>query len=113
MLEYPDVSHYTPVKLTGAPAAVAKATQGATYVDPTYANHRKQAAALGIPFSAYHWFDNTDPTAQQRLASGDAVNVAARLEQSAPAGQVLLGPETRLLVRDAVRVERLQHVGCA
>ena len=41
----------------------------------------------------------------ETLVTGDAVNVAARLEQSAPAGEVLLGSETRLLVRDAVRVE--------
>jgi len=44
----------------------------------------------------------------ETLVTGDAVNVAARLEQSAPAGEVLLGSETRLLVRDAVRVERAE-----
>jgi class 3 adenylate cyclase/tetratricopeptide (TPR) repeat protein len=43
----------------------------------------------------------------ETLVTGDAVNVAARLEQSAPAGEVLLGSQTRLLVRDAVRVERV------
>src|SRR5689334_12462035 len=43
----------------------------------------------------------------ETLVTGDAVNVAARLEQAAPAGDVLIGPETRLLVRDAVRVEPL------
>jgi class 3 adenylate cyclase/tetratricopeptide (TPR) repeat protein len=44
----------------------------------------------------------------ETLVTGDAVNVAARLEQSAPAGEVLLGSETRLLVRDAVRVEPVE-----
>jgi class 3 adenylate cyclase len=44
----------------------------------------------------------------ETLVTGDAVNVAARLEQSAPAGEVLLGSETRLLVRDAVRVEAVE-----
>jgi len=44
----------------------------------------------------------------ETLVTGDAVNVAARLEQSAPAGEVLLGSETRLLVRDAVQVERVE-----
>jgi class 3 adenylate cyclase/tetratricopeptide (TPR) repeat protein len=39
------------------------------------------------------------------LVTGDAVNVAARLEQAAGAGEVLVGPETRRLVRDAVQVE--------
>ena len=44
----------------------------------------------------------------ETLVTGDAVNVAARLEQAAPAGQVLIGPETKLLVRDAIRVEPVE-----
>jgi class 3 adenylate cyclase/tetratricopeptide (TPR) repeat protein len=44
----------------------------------------------------------------ETLVTGDAVNVAARLEQAAPAGQILIGSETRLLVRDAVRVEPVE-----
>ena len=43
----------------------------------------------------------------ERLATGDAVNVAARLEQAAGAGEVLLGAETAALVRDAVETEEL------
>jgi class 3 adenylate cyclase len=39
------------------------------------------------------------------LVTGDAVNVAARLEQAAGAGEVLLGDETARLVRDAVETE--------
>jgi class 3 adenylate cyclase/tetratricopeptide (TPR) repeat protein len=45
---------------------------------------------------------------EERLATGDAVNVAARLEQAAQAGEVLLGPETLRLVRDAVVAEALE-----
>jgi class 3 adenylate cyclase/tetratricopeptide (TPR) repeat protein len=41
----------------------------------------------------------------ETLATGDAVNVAARLEQAAQAGQVLIGEPTYRLVRDAVQVE--------
>lgn len=41
------------------------------------------------------------------LVTGDAVNVAARLEQAAGVGEVLLGADTYRLVRDAVNVELL------
>ena len=45
-----------------------------------------------------------DPGAGHRLVTGDAVNVAARLEQAAPATQVLLGERTYRLVRHLVDV---------
>lgn len=49
-----------------------------------------------------------DPTADQKLATGDAVNVAARLEQAAPENQIYLGEMTYRLVRDAVEVESVE-----
>jgi class 3 adenylate cyclase/tetratricopeptide (TPR) repeat protein len=45
---------------------------------------------------------------EERLATGDAVNVAARLEQAAEPGEVLLGESTLALVRDAVEVEAVE-----
>jgi class 3 adenylate cyclase/tetratricopeptide (TPR) repeat protein len=42
---------------------------------------------------------------EERLATGDAVNVASRLEKAAPPGTVLLGAETAQLTRGAVDVE--------
>ena len=44
----------------------------------------------------------------ETLVTGDAVNVAARLEQAATAGEILIGAETRLLVRDAVLLEPVE-----
>jgi class 3 adenylate cyclase/tetratricopeptide (TPR) repeat protein len=41
------------------------------------------------------------------FATGDAVNTAARLEQAAAPGEVLIGASTLWLVRDAVEVEAL------
>jgi class 3 adenylate cyclase/tetratricopeptide (TPR) repeat protein len=49
-----------------------------------------------------------DPTAGQRLVTGDTVNVAARLEQAAGSGEVLLGGSTYRLVKDAVEVEPVE-----
>jgi tetratricopeptide (TPR) repeat protein len=43
-----------------------------------------------------------DPVAGQAIVTGDAVNVAARLEQAAGPGEILLGAETLRLVRKAV-----------
>ena len=42
------------------------------------------------------------------LVTGDAVNVTARLEQAAGAGEILLGDDSLRLVRDAVTTEPLE-----
>ena len=51
-----------------------------------------------------------DPTTGQRMVTGDAVNVAARLQQSAQPGEILITAQTHQLVRDAVHVEPLGEV---
>ena len=48
-----------------------------------------------------------DPSQGHGFVTGDAVNVAARLEQAAPNGEVLLGEDTYELVRDSVQVEQV------
>ncbi|HEY2438560.1 MAG TPA: adenylate/guanylate cyclase domain-containing protein [Solirubrobacteraceae bacterium] len=54
---------------------------------------------------------NTGPVLMgegENLAVGDAVNVAARLEQTAEPGEIVIGQQTLQLVRDAVQVEPLE-----
>jgi len=45
---------------------------------------------------------------EERLATGDALNVAARLQQAARAGEILIGEETLLLTRHAVDVQEVE-----
>src|SRR5262245_54450468 len=49
-----------------------------------------------------------EPTPGQRLVTGDAVNVAARLEQAAPPLEVLIGEPTYRLVREHVEAEEVE-----
>jgi class 3 adenylate cyclase len=51
-----------------------------------------------------------DRRAQQALVTGDAVNLAAKLEEVAPTGRVLMGQATYRLVKDAVRVEPADEI---
>jgi class 3 adenylate cyclase/tetratricopeptide (TPR) repeat protein len=51
---------------------------------------------------------SSESSSRQRLVTGDTVNVAARLEQAAPAYEVLIGEPTYRLVRDAVEVEEVE-----
>jgi len=51
-----------------------------------------------------------DPVAGEALVIGDAVNVAARLEQAAAPGEILLGASTHRLVRNAVVVEPVEEM---
>ena len=48
-----------------------------------------------------------EATPEEGLVVGDAVNTAARLEQAAAPGEILLGASTYHLVRDAVVAERI------
>ena len=56
-----DVSHFdgtpnwTQVKAAGILGVIHKATQGSTYVDPTYASAQSAIPATGMLFGAYHF----------------------------------------------------------
>jgi class 3 adenylate cyclase len=49
-----------------------------------------------------------DSSRGEGFVSGDAVNVAARLEQAAPPGEILIGEQTLELVRGAVLVQPVE-----
>ena len=52
-----------------------------------------------------------DSTARQSVVIGDAVNVAARLQQHAGEGETLVGEATYRLVRDVVEAEPVAPIG--
>ncbi len=49
-----------------------------------------------------------DPSTRQSFASGDAINVAARLEQAAAPGEILLGEASRALLDGRVALEQVE-----
>ena len=75
-LEGIDISHWqgspdwAAVKADGVLFAIAKATEGRTFVDGEYATNRAQADSLGLPFSAYH-FAQPDTTANDAALEAD------------------------------------------
>ncbi len=71
-----DVSHWqetidwAQVAASGTRFAIAKATEGRTYVDPMYETNRAGAEANGIVFGAYH-FARPDATEGDAIAEAD------------------------------------------
>jgi len=64
-VRYPDVSGFQAgLSLAGAALVVAKATEGGTFTDASYAGFRAQAGRLGVPFAAYHWINGTAAATQ-------------------------------------------------
>lgn len=51
-----------------------------------------------------------DPSSGQTFVTGDAVNLARRLEQTAGAGEIVIGEATYALVRDAVTAAPLEPI---
>jgi class 3 adenylate cyclase/tetratricopeptide (TPR) repeat protein len=71
---------------------------------------RRDVAALGLELRI--GINTGEVVAEEgdTLVSGDAVNVAARLEQAAAPGEILLGDGTYAHARDALRVEQAPPV---
>jgi DNA-binding SARP family transcriptional activator/class 3 adenylate cyclase/tetratricopeptide (TPR) repeat protein len=78
------------------------------------ADNEKLAHAGGIRLAARVGLDTGevlvgDPAAGQPIASGDAVRVAARLQQAAGEGEILVSESTRRLIQHAARFEPVVH----
>jgi class 3 adenylate cyclase len=69
---------------------------------------REAFAALGLTGRIAVNTGEVVTATEERLATGDAVNVPARLEQAGQPGEILLGQLTLALVRDAVDVEPIE-----
>lgn len=71
MIKGIDVSHFEgsidweKVKQAGFVFAFAKASQGASFKDGTFQNHRILAKKAGLLFGAYHFFDSAADVASQ------------------------------------------------
>ena len=71
-----DVSHWQgaidwmQVAAAGVRFAIAKATEGTDYTDPTYALNKAGAAAQGVPFTAYH-FAKPDASVRDAVREAD------------------------------------------
>ncbi|MER9336461.1 glycoside hydrolase family 25 protein [Mesorhizobium sp. M0293] len=63
-----DVSHHNPppepnwakVKAGGTVGVILKATEGTTYIDPTFGQRREAAKAAGLAVSSYHFLKHGD-----------------------------------------------------
>ena len=65
------------------------------------------ATRTGVNTGEVFASDPDDPSSESTFVTGDAVNVAARLEQAAQPGHVLLGPATARLIRGSASTEAL------
>ncbi len=59
-----NVTDFNAIKADGIVGIIQKATQGTTYVDPTYAERKPQALDAGLWWGAYHFATGDDPIAQ-------------------------------------------------
>lgn len=67
-----DLSHwqanpdFVEMRKGGVQAVILKATQGSSWVDPTFVGRLRRAEAAGLLVGAYHFCDATSPVAQTR-----------------------------------------------
>lgn len=89
--------------------AAAEVAAGVAELSEELAHELGVALAIRIGVNT-GWVVTGADRAGGSFATGDAVNTAARLEQAAGPGEVLIGETTYALVRDAVTVEEVEPV---
>jgi lysozyme len=72
MLKIADLSHYQTVSdwkkvAKAVDYVICKATQGTSYVDPTFADKMKHARENKIPFGSYHFANGTDAVKEAKF----------------------------------------------
>jgi predicted ATPase/class 3 adenylate cyclase len=93
-----------------------RSVRAAVEIRDTLARINDEFQRTGGPAVAFRTGVNTglvvagDPSAGGTLVTGDTVNTAARLEQAAQPGEILIGQATYRLVRDAVVAESIEPV---
>jgi lysozyme len=99
-----DVSHFdgspdwTKVRSAGIQGVIHKATQGKTYVDPTFATARQTVPAAGFLWGAYHFGTGDEPGKEQAqffldTVKPDAQTVCAIDFETNPTGTQMTLPE--------------------
>jgi lysozyme len=99
-----DVSHFdgspdwTKVRAAGVQGVIHKATQGKTYVDPTFATARQTVPAAGFLWGAYHFGTGDEPGKEQAeffldMVKPDPGTVCAIDFETNPTGTQMTLPE--------------------
>src|SRR5689334_4275587 len=92
-----------------APRAVRAAEGMRRRLDPLNDDlERRWGVRIGLRTGVNTGEVVVDPTRPADLLVGDTLNVAARLEQAASDGEILIGPETYRLVRDAATLRPVE-----
>jgi len=91
-----------------------RATRAAVEMRDALAQFNESIAGMGIRIQTRTGLNTGEVVAgagaAPTLVTGDAVNTAARLEQAAAAGQILVGETTARLVRHAARLEPMPAI---
>lgn len=104
-----DLSHYNTVTSfdsmmnAGIVGVIHKFSQGTSYRDPTYAQHKAEATSCGLLWGRYHFGDGSDPVRQvdNFLAGWTPDELLALDYEDNPDSQMLLG-QARTFVQEVI-----------